>query len=462
MSKANKTIYGNDSLKSDKFSGSRIKYGMTILLLSILFCRINTFAIQTIDINTGQADPLPFAANPFTYDERSSMKIGEEMLHVINSNLKNTGLFKLIPKAAFIEEKRGISHKPLFASWRQINAPILLNGDVRNMGEGKYEVSFILWDTISQQQIISQTYNVSHRMFRRLAHKITDQIYQRVTGDKGYFDTKIAFIAQSGNAKNLIKRLAIMDQDGENRRVLTDGKNLVLTPRFSPNANKILYLSYVDDNPRLYLKDLSSNKDRILGNFKGMSFAPRFSPDGRYAIFSIAKKGATNIFEMHLASKKMQQLTNNVYINTSPTYSPDGKYIVFNSDRRGSRQLYVMNRDGSNTKKISSGSGSYVTPNWSPRGDYIAFTKVSPELGFSIGVMKPDGSGERIITNGYLTESPSWAPNGRVIMFSREQKPTKKTNLKSRIYSIDLTGYHERLMPTGSDASDPEWSALLK
>lgn len=448
------TAYG--LLTVTKFMFRKILFVFLISLSSI-----PTFAVKTIEINRGHAEAIPFAGNEFSSDDHSSKRIAKDMLHVIKSNLKSSGLFRLVSKDAFIEEKYGVSHKPHFASWRQINAPILLNGNVKSLGEGKFEVSFILWDTISEQQIVSQTYNVPHRLWRKLSHKISDQIYQRVTGDKGYFDTKIVFIAQSGNAKNLTKRLAIMDQDGENRKYLTDGRNIVLTPRFSPKADKILYLSYINDNPRLYLMDLVTGSEKVLGDFKGMSFAPRFSPDGKYVLFSIAKNGSTNIYEMHLATKRMKQLTSGISINTSPTYSPDGSRIVFNSDRGGSRQIYTMNRDGSNVKRLSFGAGSYVTPNWSPRGDYIAYTRVSPDFGFSIGVIRPDGSGDRIITNGYLTESPTWSPNGRVIMFSREERPTKRTSLKSRIYSIDLTGFHEKLLPTGTDASDPEWSRLL-
>lgn len=432
-----------------------------LLTVFFVFVSLSVSALQTIDINRGHAEAIPFAGNEFSSDESSSYRIANDILHVIKSNLRSSGLFKLVPKDAYIEEKKGVAHRPTFGAWRQINAPILLNGNVKALGEGKYEISFILWDTISEQQIISQTYNVPHRLWRRLAHKISDQIYERVTGDKGYFDTKIVFVAQSGHAKNLTKRIAIMDQDGSNRQLLTDGRHIVLTPRFSPKADKILYLSYINHNPRLFIRDLVTGSEKVLGDFKGMSFAPRFSPDGKYVLFSIARDGATNIFEMHLATKRMKQLTSGISINTSPTYSPDGSRIVFNSDRGGSRQIYVMNRNGSNVKRISFGSGSYVTPNWSPRGDYIAYTRVSPDFGFSIGVIRPDGSGDRIITNGYLTESPTWAPNGRVIMFSREERPTKRTALRSRIYSIDLTGFHERLLPTGTDASDPEWSRLL-
>jgi TolB protein len=418
-------------------------------------------SIQTIKITKGHAEATPIAVNYFSSHDKHTNNISHEITKIIIDNLSSTGLFRIVPRDAYIELKRG-EYRPNFASWRQINAPILLNGSIADMGKGNFEIKFILWDTISEQALAEQTYKLQERMLRRLSHKISDQVYQRITGDKGYFDTRIAYIIQSGNPKNPLKKLAIMDQDGHNKKILTDGRNMALTPRFSPKADKILYLSYTNDRPRLYLKDLRTNSENLLGNFNGMSYAPRFSPDGRHVIFSIAKNGASNIYEMNLLTKRSRKLTSGMSIDTSPTYSPDSKKIVFNSDRGGSRQIYVMNRDGSSVRRISFGAGSYVTPNWSPRGDYLAFTRISRDFGFTIGVMRPDGTGERIIANGYLTESPTWAPNGRVIMFAREEKPSRRGIAKSNIYAIDITGYHERKLPTKANASDPEWSNLLE
>lgn len=431
------------------------------LFLSIVYLPLSVKAIQTIKITRGHAEATPIAVNHFASHDRHTNLMSHEITKIISDNLSSTGLFRIVPRDAYIEPKRG-EYRPSFASWRQINAPILLNGSIADLGQGNFEIKFILWDTIAEQKLTEQTYKLKERFLRRLSHKISDQIYQRVTGDKGYFDTRIAYIMQSGNPKNQIKKLAIMDQDGHNKRVLTDGRNIALTPRFSPKADKILYLSYTNDKPRLYLRNLKTNSESLLGNFSGMSYAPRFSPDGRYAIFSLAKNGSSNIYEMNLSSKRTKKLTSGISIDTSPTYSPDGKKIVFNSDRGGSRQIYVMNRDGSSVRRISFGAGSYVTPVWSPRGDYVAFTRISGDFGFTIGVMRPDGTGERIITNGHLTESPTWAPNGRVIMFTREEKPNRRGVAKSNIFAIDLTGYHERKLPTNTDASDPEWSNLLE
>ncbi len=433
----------------------------SLLFIICIITSLSASAVQTINVTRGHADPVPIAINSFAGEDGSAHRIAHEMIEVITNNLKGSGLFRPLPKTAFIEHKHGVSHRPLFAAWRQINATILLNGNVKRLESGKFEVSFVLWDTVSEQNIVSQIFEVPQNLWRKLAHKISDQVYERVTGDKGYFDTKIIYISQTGGGKKRIKRVAVMDQDGANNKFLTDGRNLVLTPRFSPKADKALYLSYVNNKARLYIKNLATNQDTVLGHFQGMSFAPRFSPDGTKAIFSVAKNGATNIYEIDFASKRTRQLTHGVVINTSPGYSPDGQKIVFTSDRGGSPQIYSMNVDGSNQERISFGGGSHYTPTWSPRGDYIAFTKMTRDYGFSIGVMRPDGTGERVITNGYLTEGPTWAPNGRVIMFTREEPPVKNIGSKSRIYSVDLTGYHERLLPTHTDASDPEWSRTL-
>lgn len=425
------------------------------VLLCFLPCVTN--AIQTISVTRGHSDPVPIAINNFASDSSADQVLANDILSVITNDLRNCGLFRPISKAAFIENKIGIDHRPLFAAWRQIDAMILVNGRVRRVDSGQIEVSFILWDIISEKDIAGEVFELPKHLWRRAAHKIADKIYERVTGDKGYFDTRVAYVSEAGTVKNRVKRLAVMDYDGANHAFLTSGKNLVLTPRFSPKADKILYLVYENRKARVHLRDLRTGKDKVVGNFVGMSFAPRFSPDGSKALMSIAKDGATNIVEVDLHTMNMKKLTNNLAINTSPSYSPDGSKIVFNSDRNGTRQLYVMNRDGSDVNRISFGEGSYAAPVWSPRGDYIAFTKLGGG-NFSIGVLRPDGSGERIITNGYLTESPTWAPNGRVITFTRAEPPLKGQASRSRIYAIDVTGYNEHELKTPKDASDPEWS----
>ena len=292
--------------------------------------------------------------------------------------------------------------------------------------------------------------------WRRVAHQIADAVYQRMTGEGGYFDTRIVYISESGPATDRVKRLAIMDQDGANHRFLTDGADLVLTPRFHPDAKR----DRLHDLPQPGAAGLRArSRERApakLGDFAGMTFAPHFSPDGRLIAMSLAEGGNSDIYSLNLETREQRRLTNHPAIDTSPSFAPDGRRLVFNSDRAGTPQLYTMNADGSGVQRISFGAGRYGSPAWSPRGDLIAFTKIVGGL-FHIGVMRPDGSDERLLTQSTLDEGPTWSPNGRVILFSREDYRTDH----SRLFSIDMTGYNEREVPTPLDASDPDWSNLV-
>jgi TolB protein len=313
----------------------------------------------------------------------------------------------------------------------------------------------------AEQQMQGLAYFTAPDNWRRVAHIVSDAIYKRITGESGYFDTRIVYVSETGPQTRRIKRLAIMDQDGENHEFLTDGSTLVLTPRFSPTSQDITYLSYYGDKPRVYIFNIDSGHQEVLGDFPGMTFAPRFSADGKKVILSMAKDGNSEIFTMDINTRVTQRLTNHSAIDTSPSFSPDGKFIIFNSDRGGSQQLYVMRADGRNVKRISHGKGRYATPVWSPRGDLIAFTKFTGGR-FFIGVMRPDGKGERLLAEDFLVEAPTWAPNGRVLMFFRQGR-TKKDGSggESKLYSIDLTGHNERQVITPLDASDPAWSPLI-
>lgn len=409
-----------------------------------------------IDITKGNVDPMPIAVTDFTGQDAN---LGRQITAVVAADLERSGLFRPIAPAAFIERIADGNTIPRFADWRQINAQAIVTGSVVPMGN-KLRVSFRLWDALGEKQVAGKEFNTFATNWRRIAHLVADEIYKRLTGEEGYFDTRIVYVAESGPGNKRVKRLAIMDQDGENHKFLTDGSVLVLTPRFSPNTQEILYLSYANRQPRVFLRDLQTGREEMLGRFDGMSFSPRFNHDGTKMLFSIAKGGTTTIHEMDLRSRSTRQLTSGGgTIDTSPSYSPDGQRVVFNSDRGGSQQLYVMGAGGGGASRISYGEGRYGDPVWSPRGDLIAFTKMQGGS-FYIGVMKSDGSGERLLTQSWLDESPSWAPNGRVIVFSRGSKAYGGAN-RSRLYSIDITGQNLRELPTPMDGSDPAWSPLL-
>ncbi len=436
------------------------------LIIFIYLFSLNVSADNTIRITSGHADPIPLAINNFAGVDPADLKIAKDIIEVISNDLSTSGVFRPISPAAFIEQKIGTGHTPLFAAWQQINANLLVNGEVILISDKKLQVKFILWDSILERQILSESFELPKALWRRVAHKISDAIYQKITGYEGYFNTRIVYVSESDPYLKRIKRLAIMDQDGANHRYLTDGSDLVLTPRFSPNSKEILYLSYKNGIPQVHILNLRSGRNKLVGNFRGMSFAPRFSPDGKSAIMSIAEDGSTHIYEINLKNKRTRQLTKGISINTSPSYSPDGRKIAFNSDAYGSRQILVMNRNGLNRKRISFGGGSYAEPNWSSNKNYLAFTKISRDYGFTIGVMRPEVPGdrntERLIASGYLVESPSWANNGRVMVFTKGMPPlNKKTKGLNRIYSIDFTGHNERIIPTPSDASDPDWSGSI-
>ncbi len=430
-----------------------------LCLLATLFFTTAAHAEIKIDINQGNQEPMPIAVTTLT-GAGDGEATGDQISSVIAGDLERSGLFKPINKQAFIEQVTNGDAVPHYADWRQINANAIVTGTVMPSGGDKVRISFRLWDALGQQQIAGKEYNTFTRNWRRVSHLISDEIYKRLTGEKGYFDTRIVYVAESGPAKHREKRLAIMDQDGANHKYLTDGSALVLTPRFSPNTQEILYMSYSGNQPRVFLRDLQTGREESLGKFNGMSFAPRFNHDGSRMLMSIANGGVTSIYEMDLRSRSLRRLTQSGgAIDTSPSYAPDGHAIVFNSDRGGSQQLYTMDGNGGGINRISFGTGQYSTPVWSPRGDKIAFTKQAGGK-FYIGVMNPDGTGERLLTQSWLDEGPSWAPNGRVIIFGREA-PGGASGNRSRLYSVDITGYNLREVPTPQDASDPAWSPLL-
>jgi TolB protein len=413
-----------------------------------------------VDITQGFVEPLPVAITDFYAETVEESKTGKDLAAVVSGDLERSGLFRPIDQGAFIQDAASLRKGARFADWRLINAQALIQGSVEMQPDGRLRVNFRLWDVFAEQQMTGLAYFTTPSNWRRVAHIIADVIYKRLTGEDSYFDTRIVYVAESGPQNRRVKRLGIMDQDGENHRFLTAGNELVLTPRFSPTTQEITYLSYTGDTPRVYLFNLNTGQQEVLGNFPGMTFAPRFSPDGNKVIMSLAESGNSDIFTMDLRTRGVRRLTNHPAIDTSPSYSPDGRRIVFNSDRGGSQQLYVMESDGSNVRRISFNQGRYATPVWSPRGDLVAFTRMSSGE-FYIGVMRPDGSGERMLTKGFLVEGPTWAPNGRVLSFFRQTPADSRGRVTSKVYTIDLTGFNERELITPIDASDPAWSPLI-
>ena len=429
-----------------------------VLAAVLAFGLVAPFAARAdivVNVNQGVSQPLPIAIPAFAGKDANTAKIGADIMSVITGNLQRSGLFKPLDANSYIERNLDIAITPTFDNWKVLGAQALINGQATVDADGRLQVDFRLWDVNTGQQLLGEQFTSTPDNWRRVAHKISDAVYTRLTGEGGYFDTRVVFVAESGPRDHRVKRLAIMDQDGANPSFLTDGSYLVLTPRFASNTQEITYMALRDTGASIYLFNIETGRQETIGKFPGMVFAPRFSPDGGKVAFSVERGGNTDVYIMDLRSRTSTRLTTDPAIDTSPSFSPDGKQLVFNSDRGGSPQLYVMNADGSGVHRISFGDGRYTTPVWSPRGDFIAFTKQNGQA-FHIGVMRPDGSDERILTGSYLDEGPTWAPNGRVLMFFRET-PAGGAHL----WTVDLTGQIVQPAPYAGQASDPAWSPLL-
>ena len=410
-----------------------------------------------VDITQGTIQPMPIAIPPYVGATGSLDELSQNVAQVVTADLKRSGLFAPVDPSAFIEPTAPPSVTPNFANWRPLNAQALVSGAVSTTGDGRIMAEYRLWDIVSGQYLVGKQFFASPDNWRRLAHIIADSIYERLTGEKGYFDSRIAFVDETGGKAQRVKRLAIMDQDGANVRMLTSGEDLVVTPRFSPSRQELVYATLASGDWHVYLLNIETGQQERIGNFPNMAFSPRFSPDGQQVVLSLQQGGNANIYKMDLRTKQMTRLTDSPSIDTAPSFSPNGAQIVFESDRGGEQQLYIMSASGGPAQRISFATGRYGTPVWSPRGDFIAFTK--QEGGeFKIGVMKADGSGERILTGGFHNEGPTWSPNGRVLMFFRDAGGASGG---PQLWSVDITGYNEQIVPTPSFASDPAWSPLL-
>lgn len=436
--------------------GSLIKFSIILFLGGVPFCA----SAQFIEVQSGQRNPTLVAVLNFEVEESALEPIANNISNVIRGDLRISGVFNLLSETGFLDASVPFNVTPNFSNWRAVGAQALVNGRI-SYKDDKLAVSFRLWDVSTQKVLVDLVFYTERQYWRRIAHLISDAIYKRFTGEKSFFDTRMAYVSETGPQQKRKKTLAVMDYDGANGAYLTRGEAMILNPKFSPNQHKLAYLVIKDYIPKVYILDMLTGKQKLLGSFPGLTFSPEFSPDGDTIILSQSLKGATSLYKMQLSTGKTQRLTYGPQIDTSPSISPDGSQLVFNSDRSGRKQLYTMDIEGKNIERISFGEGSYATPVWSPRGDLIAFTKAMRGI-FYIGVMRPDGSNERLLASGFMVESPTWAPNGHAIAFTRQGRTHKDgSGGRARLNMVDIFGDYEIELPTQTDATDPAWSSPL-
>jgi len=431
---------------------------LAALLAGPVSAQLSVDVTNTIESDLRIAIPAMPAQQNVETPAGTTESLGQRIAEVIANDLRGSGLFTPIGPNGVPRPTVPEVTNPVFERWSAMNAEALVQGFVRSAGgDSQITVGCYLYDVASRTELTRQGYVVAPRDWRRAAHRCADLVYSRLTGESPFFDSRIAYIAETGPKDNRVKRLAIMDSDGANHRFITNGQSLALTPRWSPDYKSIAYVSYVGRNMRIYIYDVDQGRQRAILETSNAVFAPRWSPDGRTLLFSMATGGNTDIYKIPAAGGQPTRLTNTPGINVGGSFSPDGSRIVFESDRSGGQQIYVMNSDGSGQRRISFGGGRYATPEWSPRGDLIAFTKVTGN--FRIGVMDINGGNERLLTNGWQDEAPTWSPNGRVLQFFRTGAGRAGG---STIWQVDLTGVNERRIVTPVDGSDPSWGPLLQ
>lgn len=437
-----------------------IKKILTGFLLMVSFV-VPSHAELKVDIVAGAADPISIAVQKFEVTDGVRAKDAAMMREVVEKDLKSTGLFRIVNHDAF-PEYVGMFDVPNFKSWQAIKTQVLVQAKLSEQSDDVYKLEFFVWDINGKEQIEAQSLVATRKSARRLAHIMADAIYERLTGEIGYFDTQIVFIAETGPIHDREKRMAIMDQDGYNMRYLSEKDSFVMSPHFSPNMQTVVFLSYYNDDPMVWTFDLSTGEQRRLGQFGGMSFAPRFSPDGKKVALSLVKNGITHIYEYDIDEKKLRQLTFGNSINTSPSYSPDGKKMAFNSDRTGRQQIHILDLESGEQKRITYGAGRYATPAWSPDGQFIAFTKIADDT-FYIGIMDPRGKNEKILAGGWYMEAPSWAPGSRRLVYYETEKDEDDIERISHIRSVDITGQniYDIELPDDINGVEPTWSPRL-
>ena len=388
---------------------------------------------------------LPIAVSAFRGEDGAPQKIAA----IVQADLERSGQFRGVDTAGSALDE---VIRPDVAVWRQKGADSLVTGSVSRLADGRYDVRFRLWDVVRGQDLGGQSYAVTTADLRLAAHRIADFIYEKLTGDKGAFSTRIAYVTKAAQRY----QLWVADADGENAQSALASPEPIISPAWSPNGSQLAYVSFESRKPVVYTHDVVSGKRRLIANFRGSNSAPAWSPDGRTLAVTLSRDGGSQLYAIHASGGEPRRLAQSSSIDTEPAYTPDGKYIYFVSDRGGAPQIYKMPSTGGNPERVTF-SGSYnISPAISPDGRWLAYiSRVSGA--FKLYVMELAGGAVNAITDSSADESPSFAPNSRLIVYATRQQG------REALMTTTLDGkIKARLTGQGGDIREPDWGPFQK
>ncbi len=388
---------------------------------------------------------LPIAVAPFRGEAEAPQKIAA----IIQADLERSGQFRAIdPAGAALDE----GSRPDLTPWRQKGADSLATGSVVRLADGRYDVRFRLWDVVRGQDLGGQSYAVTVGDLRLAAHRIADYIYEKLTGEKGVFSTRIAYITKAANRYNLW----VADADGENAQSALASAEPIISPAWSADGGRLAYVSFESRKPVVYVHDVASGKRRLIANFRGSNSAPAWSPDGRTLAVTLSRDGGSQLYTIDANGGEPRRLTQSAGIDTEPLYSPDGRSIYFVSDRGGAPQIYRMPTAGGNPERVTFTGGYNISPAISPDGRWLAYISRINGV-FKLQVMELNGGAVHSITDTSADESPSFAPNGRLIVYATRQ------NGQEALMTTTLDGkIKARLAGKGGDIREPDWGPFQK
>lgn len=431
---------------------------ITKIIILIISLTNNILFAQQIEVSGKNYKLTKIAINHFLTQKYEEKIIAKEIRDTVCKNLSDSGIFSIVAENNFIEQNKGSEFIPFFEAWKKINATILVNGSLTKNRKNNYTIVISIWDNILAKKILHRKITFSEKSIQKTSHIISDHIYQEIIGEKGYFDSKILYVAEKVIENKIFTRIAMMNQDGKEHKYLTNGKFISISPKISPDKENIAYVDFRAGISKIFLRNLYSGQENLLTNMKGSIFSPRFSRNGKKILFSLAKKGATNIFKFDINTKKISVLTRNIYINTSPQFSPDDKKIIFTSNRLGTAKIYTMNEEGKNVVKITEKPGSHLEPKWSPDGKYISYINLRRKLGYYINIINTKTGEETTVVKSDVIHGYCWCPNSKYILFSEaigNKEEEKKTIYK--LQKINIFNKHKTTINTPYSASDPIW-----